>query len=134
MVLTTPITQSSKVALLNNTSIYTILRSPKFFSFLADTTKWKTCHVTIITSWRILTFKKCKAIVLLPRNLLIICREAIYVTDAPQSLISYRDLRVNQIHISTALEKDEGALELKQGRSFFVTAHAGVDDLYEIAI
>ena len=28
-----------------------------------------------------------------------------YASYAPQSLISYRDLRVNNIHISTALEK-----------------------------
>jgi hypothetical protein len=51
-----------------------------------------------------------------------------------RSLISYRVLRANGIHISTVLEKDEETLKLRKGRDPFTTAIAGVDNLYEITI
>ena len=57
-----------------------------------------------------------------------------YASDAPWSLISYRDLRANGIHVYTKIENDEEVLKLRQGQRPFVTAIAGVDNLYEIAI
>jgi hypothetical protein len=36
-----------------------------------------------------------------------------YAPDAPRSLISYRDLRARNIHVSTAVENDEEVLELR---------------------
>jgi hypothetical protein len=81
-----------------------------------------------------LTFKEGVAIVLLPKNNIITCRDAMYAPDAPRSLISYRDLRANGIHVSTTVENDEEALELRQGQRTLATAIAGADGLYEIAI
>ena len=63
-----------------------------------------------------------------------ICRDAIYAPDAPRSLISYRDLRTIGIHVSTKIENDEEALELRQGQRTLATTIAGVNGLYEIAI
>ena len=56
-----------------------------------------------------------------------------YGPDAPRSLINYRDLRANGIHIST-MENDEKALMLRKGQSTLATAKAGADGLYEIVI
>ena len=57
-----------------------------------------------------------------------------YALDVPRSMISYRDLRANGIHISTVIEKNEEALKLWQGQRPLATAVAGVNSLYEIAI
>ena len=132
IVLVTSMIQSSEVALLY--IAWAQLYSPQKISFPASTTKWNICHVTTIASWRTSTFKERKATVLLLGNFSINCREAIYAPDDPRNMISYRDLRANQIHISTALEKGKEPLELRQKRRFFGTAYAAVDGLYEIAI
>ena len=57
-----------------------------------------------------------------------------YASGAPRSLICYRDIRANNIHISTAVEIDEEALELRQGQSLLATATAGANGLYELPI
>ena len=57
-----------------------------------------------------------------------------YAPDAPRSLISYRDLWANGIDVSTTVENDEEALELRQGQRTLATAIAGADGLYEIDI
>jgi hypothetical protein len=57
-----------------------------------------------------------------------------YVPDASHSLISYKDLRANQIHVSTAMDNDDEVLELKQGFSLLATAHAGDKGMYRLII
>lgn len=57
-----------------------------------------------------------------------------YALDAPQSLITHRDLRANDIHVSTMFGNDEEALELMRGQSLLATAIAGAEGLYEIVI
>jgi hypothetical protein len=57
-----------------------------------------------------------------------------YAPDAPRSLISYRDLRANDIHVSTAVENDEEVLELRRGPRRLAIAHATANGLYELCI
>jgi hypothetical protein len=57
-----------------------------------------------------------------------------YAPDAPRSLISYRDLRANDIHVSTAVENDEEVLELRRGPRRLATAYAAANGLYELCI
>ena len=71
---------------------------------------------------------------LFPGNHPIICKEAIYAPDAPRSLISYRDLRANEIHVYTLIENDEETLVLSKGQRSFATALVGANGLYEIVI
>ena len=71
---------------------------------------------------------------ILPGGAPLICERAMYVPDAPRSLISYCDLRANDIHVSTAVENDEEVLELRQGPRCLTTAHAAANSLYELCI
>ena len=71
---------------------------------------------------------------MLPANHPMTCRDVMYASNAPRSLISYQDLKANDIHVSTKIENDEEALELRHGQRTFATAIAEVDGLYEIAI
>ena len=57
-----------------------------------------------------------------------------YVPNASRSLISYRDLRARNIHITTGVVNDEEVLELKQGLMILATARAGDDGLYKIVM
>ena len=57
-----------------------------------------------------------------------------YAPDAPRSLINYRDLRANDIHVSTAVENDEEVLELRRGPRRLATAHVAANGLYELCI
>ena len=71
---------------------------------------------------------------LLPGGTPVLCERAMYSPNAPRSLISYRDLRANEIHITTAQVGSEEALELKRGLSVLATAKARANALYEIKI
>ena len=71
---------------------------------------------------------------LLPGGTPIVCERAMYSPNAPRSLISYRDLRTNGIHITTAQVHGEELLELRRGLSVLATAKAGANALYEIKI
>ena len=62
----------------------------------------------------------------------LICERAMYAPDAPWSLINYRDLRANDIHVSTAVENDEEVLELRRGPRRFATTYAATNGLYEL--
>ena len=134
MISMTPMIQGIEVALLDNASTYTILRSLMFFTFPVNNTCWRTSHITTIAGKKNITFKEGTATVLLPGNHPMTCQDAMYAPDAPRSLISYRDLKANEIHVSPKKENDEEALELRQGHRTLATAIAGVDGLYEIVI
>ena len=96
---------SNEVALLDSASTHTSLRNREFFDFPAENITWKHSHVTTITGRKNLTFLEGDAITWLSGNHLVICKDAMYAPNAPRSLISYRDLRANDINISTKLEK-----------------------------
>ena len=57
-----------------------------------------------------------------------------YAPDAPRSLINYRDLWANNIHVSTAVENNEEVLELRRGPRRLATAHVATNGLYELCI
>ena len=52
---------------------------------------------------------------ILPGGAPLICEQAMYAPNAPRSLISYRDLRANDIHDSIVVENDEEVLKLRRG-------------------
>jgi hypothetical protein len=124
----------ASVALLDSASTHTILTNPKFFEFPAGQTTWQHCTITTMAGSRNLRFRKGQAIIGLPGGFPLICERAMYVPDASHSLISYRDLRASQIHVSTAMDNDDEVLELKQGFSLLATAHAGDEGLYRLII
>ena len=72
--------------------------------------------------------------VVLPGGFPLNCEKTMYAPDAPRSLINYKDLRARNIHVSTAVENDEEALELMPGLRIFATSRAGDDGLYKIVI
>ena len=134
MVLGKAVNPSNEVALLDTASTHTILRSREFFDFPTENMTWKHTHVTTIAGHMNLTFIEGDATIWLSGNHPVIYKDAMYVSNAPRSPISYRDLRANDIHISTKLEKDEEALALRQGEKVLATAIAGAEGLYQIAI
>ena len=71
---------------------------------------------------------------MLPGGSTLICQGAMFAPEAPRNLISYKDLRANDIHISTALDRGEEALELRRGQRLLATASAGDEGLYRLAI
>ena len=83
---------------------------------------------------RNITFREGRATVILPGGFPLNCPRTMYAPDAPRSLISYKNLRARNIHVSTVVENYEDVLELKQGMTIFATARAKDDSLYKIAI
>lgn len=103
------------IALLDSTSTHTILTNPKKFSFPHGQTSWQTCKIITIAGSRNMRFQKGRAMLVLPGGFPLTCEQAMYAPDAPCSLIIYRDLNANKIHVSTALKSNEEVLELRQG-------------------
>ena len=60
-------------------------------------------------------FREGRVVIGLPGGFPLICERAMFTPEAPRNLISYKDLRANQIHVSTALDNAEEVLELRQG-------------------
>ena len=134
MVLSRSTTSKAKIALLDSASTHTILQDPAFFEFKTRNEPWQSCDLVTIAGKRNFKFREGRATIRLPGGAPLICETAMYAPDAPRSLISYRDLRANHIHISTAVENDEETLELRQGKMILATAQAGANGLYELAI
>ena len=134
MVLSGVPTNKAKIALLNNASTYTVLQDHAYFEFKTQNEPWQTCDLVIIAGKRNFKFCEGRAGVILPGGAPFICERAMYAPDAPRSLISYRDLRANDIHVSTAVENDEEVLELRRGPRRLATAHAAANGLYELCI
>ena len=70
----------------------------------------------------------------MPRGATLECNHAMYAPSAHRSLISYRDLRGNGIHILTTLKNSEKVLELIEGSRCLATTYVGTTSLYELAI
>ena len=70
----------------------------------------------------------------MPEGTPLICEKAMYGPDAPRSLINYRDLGANGIHVSTAVENDEEVIELRRGPRRLATAQAATNGLYEFCV
>ena len=122
------------IALLDSAIIHTILRSPEYFKFEGYRATWHTSDIVTIAGRRNLCYREGQARVLLPGGTPILCERAMYSPNAPRSLISYRDLRANGIHITTAQVNGEEVLKLRRGLSVLATAKVGANALYEIKI
>jgi hypothetical protein len=120
-------------ALLDSASTHTILTNPQFFQFPNDEGTWQHCTIITMAGSRNIRFREGQAMVILPGGFPLNCDKAMYAPDAPRSLISYRDLRARNIHVSTAVENDEEVLELRQGLSILATARAGADGLIRLS-
>ena len=121
-------------ALLDSASTHTILTNPRFFNFSNNEENWQHCTIITMAGRRNIRFREGPATVVLPGGFTLNCERAMYAPDAPRSLISYRDLRMRNIHVSTAVENSEEVLELRQGLRILATARAGDDGLYKIVI
>jgi hypothetical protein len=117
-------------ALLDSASTHTILTNPTFFKFTEQEGTWQHCTIITMAGSQNIRFWEGRATVLLPGGFPLNW----YAPDAPRSMISYRDLRARNIHVSTAVENDEEVLELKQGPTILATARAGDNGLYKIVI
>ena len=124
----------AKIALLDSASTHTVLQDQAHFEFKTQNEPWQTCDIVTIAGKQNFKFREGRAVVILPGGAPLICERAMYAPDAPRSLISYRDLRANDIHVSTAVENDEEVLELRRGPRRLATAHAAANGLYELCI
>ena len=124
----------AKVALIDSASTHTILQDQAFFEFKTRNEPWQICDLVTIAGKRNFKFREGRANLVLPGGAPLTCERAMYAPDAPRSLISYRDLRANHIHVSTAMENDEEVLELRRGQRLLATAHAGDNGLYTLPI
>ena len=122
------------VALLDSASTHTILTDPRFFEFPKEQTSWQYCKITTMAESRDLKFREGRAKVMLPGGHTFTCAGAMFAPEAPRSLISYKDLRANDIHISTAMDRGEEMLELRRGQSLLATAAAGDEGLYKLVL
>ena len=124
----------TSIALLDSASTHTILTNPKFFQFPTKETFWQYCNIVTMAGSRKLKFREGRAVIGMPGGFPLICEGAMYVLEAPRNMISYRDLRASQIHVSTAMDNAEEVLELRQGQSLLATAQAGAEGLYRLVI
>ena len=121
-------------ALLHSASTHTILTNPTFFHFRRNEGPWQYCTIITMARSRNIRFREGRATVLLPGGFPLNYERTMYAPDAPRRLISYRDLRTKNIHVSTAVENDKEVLKLRQGLMILATAKAGDDGLYKIVI
>ena len=122
------------IALLDSATTHTILRSPEYFKFEGHRATWHTSDIVTIAGRRNFHYREGQARVLLPGGTPVLCERAMYSPNAPRSLISYRDLRANGIHITTTQVNGEEVLELRRGLSVLATAKGGANALYEMKI
>ena len=125
----------SETALLDSASTHTILRDPMFFESSCMRGSWLNCDILTIAGSRNFKFREGRATVILPGGFPLKCERAMYAPAAPRSLISYRDLRANGIHIFTHGENDDdAALELRKGTQILTKVSAGTTGLYALLI
>ena len=122
------------IALLDSASTHIILTDPRFFEFPKRQTSWQYCKITTMAASRNLKFREGRTNVIQPGGHTLICAGAMFAPEAPRSLINYKDLRANDIHISTVMDRGEEALELRRGQSLLATAVAGNEGLYRLVI
>lgn len=122
------------VALLDSATTHTILRDPCYFNFSQNKDTWQVVIQSQLPEAGIFDSKRAKqSYFCLEEPPLITCR-AMYAPSAPQSLISYCDLRAMDIHILTTIRNNEEVLELRQDGQHLTTAKARDNDLYELLI
>ena len=78
------------------------MRSLEYFKFEGHRATWHTSDIVTIAGRQNFCYREDQAHVLLPSKTPILYERAMYSPNAPRSLINYRDLRANGIHITTA--------------------------------
>ena len=81
-----------------------------------------------------LRFCEGRACITLLGGTTLVCDHAMYVLAANRSLISFRDLRSNGIHVLILIKDGEETLELWYGQNCFATASCRASGLYELVI
>jgi peptide/histidine transporter 3/4 len=92
----------SRDALLHSATTHTILRDKTFFD-LNNLSTWQTRNLMTMARSNVFRFQEGPAKVILPEGTTITCMRAMYSPSAPRSLISYRDVRTNGLHLSTKI-------------------------------
>ena len=106
------------IVLLDSGSIHTILWDPKYFKFLKhDFEAWRTCELSTVARRRTFRFREGRAWVTLRGGATLICDHAIYAPAANRSVISFRDLRLNGIHVLTLIRDGEETLDFGISRT-----------------
>lgn len=98
---------SATIALLDSASTPTILRNQKFFIFSDNNMPWQNCNIVTINESQNIQFRQSCVTIILSEGFPFICERAMYATTTPQSFISYMDLKANNVHISTTVEKGQ---------------------------
>ena len=125
----------SEVALLDSATTHTILRDSSFFLFPSGhTDAWQVCKMHTIAGGRDFRYREGRATIVLPGGTILEIENAMYALDAHRSLISFKDLRVNGIHTTRSVIKENEALVLQRGTAVLATAFAGCGGLYELPI
>ena len=125
---------SLDIALLDSATTHSILRHPDYFQFEHTDSPWQTCELTTIAGKRNLKFKEGWAKLLLPGGTSLTLARAMYAPAAPRNLISYKDLRAQDVHLTTEGVKGEEAIELRRRGATLATATTGATGLYSIKI
>ena len=79
-------------------------------------------------------FKEGWAKLLLPKGTSLTLARAMYAPVALRNLISYKDLRAQDVHLTTEGVKGEEAIELRRRGATLATATAGATGLYSVKI
>jgi peptide/histidine transporter 3/4 len=125
---------SDETALLDSASIHTILRDPSFFNNECLKGPWQSCDIITIAGSQNFKFREGRATIILPGGFPLRIQRAMFAPAAPRSLISYRDLRANGIHLATSGASDEAALILTKDKHEIATIRAGPNGFYPVRI
>lgn len=99
---------------IDNGTSHTILRDPRFFSEIIPLNRL----ITTITGQKRLEEGYGPTTIILPNRTVIRVKSAIYAPTATQNLISFRDVRDNELHIHTSIDADTEVLHiLKQSKN-----------------
>ena len=121
-------------ALLDSATTHSILRHSEYFQFEHTNSPWQTCELTTIAGKRSLKFKEGRATLLLPSGTSFTLPQAMYAPAASRNLISYRDLRAQDVHLTTKSVKGEEAIALRRRGATLATVVAGATGLYSVGI
>ena len=126
---------NQELALLDRATTHTILRDALFFSFTSDEIDaWQVCKMQTIARGRDFKFREGRTTIVLPGGATLQINNAMYAPTASRSLISFKDLRANDIHTTTFVKNNREALELQRETEVLATAYAGCGGLYELPI
>ena len=87
-----------------------------------------------IAEGRDFKFREGHATIVLPGGATLLIANAMFAPEASESLISFKDLRANDIHTTMIVKNNKEALLLQRETEVLATAYAGCGGLYELPI